>query len=292
MKQTGKPLSELAAGMPKVPADHAQCQNGKAHEPGGLRGDSRMPYPRRNPSWRTGRVVLAGIGTEPVIRVMVEGEDAKQVVAIATRLAERRRGGRRRCGLGQPAESQFFALICGVSPGILARLSRLRDSEMRDIPGRRKLENEWQAAQQMPSWCRHHCRCAGRSRRSLAGLPAVSVPRSVAGARGGIGSCASARRMSRSTSSGAYTGEVAVRCWPMLAARYVIVGHSERRSLYGESSEQVARSLGSAGWRTDADTVRRRNARGARGRHDRGAVIDEQLDAVLDANGIAAFASA
>ena len=35
----------------------------------------------------SGRVVLRASGTEPVIRVMVEGQNEKQVLALAKRLA-------------------------------------------------------------------------------------------------------------------------------------------------------------------------------------------------------------
>ncbi len=87
MKQTGKKLSELAAGMPKYPQTMLN-----------VRTETRMD-PEESPSIREavataeeeladkGRVVLRASGTEPVIRVMVEGEDEKQVVALAKRLA-------------------------------------------------------------------------------------------------------------------------------------------------------------------------------------------------------------
>lgn len=43
--------------------------------------------------------------------------------------------------------------------------------------------------------------------------------------------------------SGAYTGEVSAAMVAEFGARYVIVGHSERRTLFGESSETVARKM-------------------------------------------------
>src|SRR6185437_12213119 len=39
---------------------------------------------------------------------------------------------------------------------------------------------------------------------------------------------------------GAYTGEVSAGMLKELGCRYAIVGHSERRQLYGESDAQVA----------------------------------------------------
>ncbi|RMH82948.1 MAG: triose-phosphate isomerase [Actinomyces sp.] len=44
-------------------------------------------------------------------------------------------------------------------------------------------------------------------------------------------------------SEGAYTGEVSPAMLAKLDVRYVIVGHSERRQLFGESDEIVARKL-------------------------------------------------
>lgn len=41
-------------------------------------------------------------------------------------------------------------------------------------------------------------------------------------------------------SSGAYTGEVAASMLAELGCRYVLAGHSERRALFGDSSERVA----------------------------------------------------
>jgi phosphoglucosamine mutase len=87
MQRTGRPLSELAAGMAQFPQ---VLLNVKVREPGD---------PLREPAIREaignverqlgdrGRVVLRASGTEPLIRVMVEGEDSHQVAMLANDLA-------------------------------------------------------------------------------------------------------------------------------------------------------------------------------------------------------------
>jgi phosphoglucosamine mutase len=87
MKQTGKKLSELAASMPKYPQTmlNVQIENRMdPHESAAIRqalGEAESELADN------GRVVLRASGTEPVIRVMVEGADEKQVIALAKRLA-------------------------------------------------------------------------------------------------------------------------------------------------------------------------------------------------------------
>lgn len=55
----------------------------------------------------------------------------------------------------------------------------------------------------------------------------------------GMGVALGAQNLSQET-SGAFTGEVSAGMLLDFGVRYAIVGHSERRSLYGESSELVA----------------------------------------------------
>ena len=91
---------------------------------------------------------------------------------------------------------------------------------------------------------------------------------------------------------GAYTGETAGSMLRDVGCTYVIVGHSERRALMGESSAIVAEKFQAA---LDAgltpilcvgETLEQREAEQTE------AVIDGQMNAVLDQSGIAAFSMA
>lgn len=91
---------------------------------------------------------------------------------------------------------------------------------------------------------------------------------------------------------GAYTGEVSAAMLADFGCRYAIVGHSERRALYGESDAQVAAKFVAA--QTGGlmpilcvgETLAQREA------GETMQVVGAQLDAVLAAAGVAAFARA
>jgi len=92
--------------------------------------------------------------------------------------------------------------------------------------------------------------------------------------------------------SGAYTGEVAPGMLKDIGCEYVIVGHSERRALYGETSGQVAakfvatQAAGMTPILCVGETLDEREAGTTEN------VVDEQLAAVIDAAGIKAFENA
>lgn len=88
MKQTGKSLSELAAGMSKYPQTMLNVRTDRRLDPSTSPAIQDAVVAAEKELADTGRVVLRASGTEPVIRVMVEGEDEAQVVALAKRLAE------------------------------------------------------------------------------------------------------------------------------------------------------------------------------------------------------------
>jgi len=92
--------------------------------------------------------------------------------------------------------------------------------------------------------------------------------------------------------AGAFTGETAASMLKDLGCEYVIVGHSERRAMYGETSAivaakfQAAQVAGLKPILCVGETLAERES----GTTEK--VINEQLDAVLGSAGIDAFASA
>jgi phosphoglucosamine mutase len=87
MQESGKPLSELAAGMPKYPQTMVNVRTERRMDPGRSTAIQDAVSVAERELDGKGRVVLRASGTEPVIRVMVEGEDKEQVVSLANRLA-------------------------------------------------------------------------------------------------------------------------------------------------------------------------------------------------------------
>jgi triosephosphate isomerase len=92
--------------------------------------------------------------------------------------------------------------------------------------------------------------------------------------------------------SGAFTGEIAASMLVEAGCRYVIVGHSERRALMGESSDIVAAKFqavldsGLLPILCVGETLAQREA------EQTAAIIDEQLGAVLNSSGVDAFEKA
>jgi phosphoglucosamine mutase len=87
MKQTGLPLSVLAGGMRKYPQTMINVQLKRRMNPAESPAIQAAVAAAELELKDTGRIVLRASGTEPVIRVMVEGQDETMVRALATRLA-------------------------------------------------------------------------------------------------------------------------------------------------------------------------------------------------------------
>ena len=85
---------------------------------------------------------------------------------------------------------------------------------------------------------------------------------------------------------GAYTGEVAASMLSDFACHYVIVGHSERRSLYGENSQLVAEKFAAAqkAGLTPILCIGETLAQREDGTTEK--VVAEQLDAVIKLSGV------
>jgi len=92
--------------------------------------------------------------------------------------------------------------------------------------------------------------------------------------------------------NGAYTGEISGSMLRDVDCRYVIVGHSERRTLYGEDDAMVARKFMAALKAELTPILCVGETLNQRQRGETHAVIMRQLTAVLDAAGIHAFEKA
>ena len=95
-----------------------------------------------------------------------------------------------------------------------------------------------------------------------------------------------------SEKGGAFTGEVSALMLRDYGCKYVIVGHSERRTLYGENDATVARKFsvaleqGLVPILCVGETLAERDA------DETEKIVARQLRAVLEANGIEAFTGA
>ncbi|HWM30012.1 MAG TPA: phosphoglucosamine mutase [Woeseiaceae bacterium] len=87
MKGSGKSLAELAAGMPKYPQKMVNVRTGRQLDLESSQAIRSAVNEAESELKETGRVVLRASGTEPLIRVMVEGKNEHQVLTLAERLA-------------------------------------------------------------------------------------------------------------------------------------------------------------------------------------------------------------
>jgi phosphoglucosamine mutase len=88
MKRTGRSLAELAAGMPQFPQVMVNVKVRERVDPGQSPAIQAAVRKVEETLGTTGRVVLRASGTEPLIRVMVEGQDEQVVTRFAHELAE------------------------------------------------------------------------------------------------------------------------------------------------------------------------------------------------------------
>jgi triosephosphate isomerase len=101
-----------------------------------------------------------------------------------------------------------------------------------------------------------------------------------------------AQNLADKPGTGAYTGEVSGQMLRDVGCTYVIVGHSERRALYGETDTvvatkfQAAQRAGLVPIACVGETLEQREAGETR------TVISAQLAAVMDAAGVQAFKNA
>jgi triosephosphate isomerase len=109
----------------------------------------------------------------------------------------------------------------------------------------------------------------------------------VKGSRLGLGSQNIADK-----ASGAYTGEVSAAMLKEFNTQYALVGHSERRTYYGDTSESVAARYVQAQTQGIIPVLCIGETLEEREQDKTFAVVDEQLDAVINLAGIDSFNNA
>jgi phosphoglucosamine mutase len=87
MKRTGHSLAQLAAGMPRFPQVMINIPVARRFDPGQVPGVAAAVGEVEQRLGGEGRVVLRASGTEPLIRVMVEGRDAGMTRTCAEQIA-------------------------------------------------------------------------------------------------------------------------------------------------------------------------------------------------------------
>ncbi|WP_432741425.1 triose-phosphate isomerase [Methylobacter sp. G7] len=92
--------------------------------------------------------------------------------------------------------------------------------------------------------------------------------------------------------SGAFTGEISAAMLSEFNCKYALVGHSERRSYYGDTNESVAARFCQAQEHNIIPVLCVGETLEQREQDQTFAVIDAQLDAVINLAGIAAFSAA
>ncbi len=89
MALTGKSLADLKNGMSKYPQKMINVRVEKKVDVDSIPEITDAVQSVENELGSTGRVLLRPSGTEPLIRVMIEGEDASQIDVLCVQLAEK-----------------------------------------------------------------------------------------------------------------------------------------------------------------------------------------------------------
>lgn len=88
IKSSGKPLAELRKGMSKLPQKMINVRVAQRFDPLSRADIVAAVQAAEKSLGDAGRVLLRASGTEPLIRVMAEGQDAEEISRVAKQLAQ------------------------------------------------------------------------------------------------------------------------------------------------------------------------------------------------------------